>query len=540
MAAKRWGMLGWALVTFALVSNPVGAEPPNSNSRDASALADAIDQAVAAKWTARGVKPTHAADDAEFLRRVYLDLSGQIPTVSEVRTFLEDRSADKRQRVVERLLGHPRYVEHFTAVWRQMMLPQNNNPEVPLLASALEAWLHKQFRDNVPYDRMVRELLTAAVAMPNQRLPQPGDERPLPTAFYQINESKAENLAASTSRLFLGIKLECAQCHNHPFAKWSKKQFWEYAAFFSGIRPQEPRFGAFSPIKDDPARRIIKVAGKDEEYEARFLDGGVPQWKVGISTRTTLAEWMTSAANPYFAHNAVNRLWAHFFGIGLIEPVDEAGPENLPSHLELLDELSRQFVAHQYDLKFLMRAITASRAYQLSSAATDPSQSDPRLFARMAVNGMTGEQLFDSLAVATGYQYRQDNAQPGRFFSPRGEFLAKFGNPSDKRTEHQTSILQALTLMNGKFTSDVTNPSAHQGPPQTLTLIAVIDAPFFDTTAKRVEALYLATLSRKPRAEELERFVKFVDRAGTGDDAKKALADVFWALLNSSEFILNH
>src|SRR5262249_26082769 len=140
----------------------------------------------------------------------------------------------------------------------------------------------------------------------------------------------------------------------------------------------------------------------------------------------------------------------------------------------------------------------------------------------------------------TGYQDRQDNSQPGRFFSPRTEFLAKFSNPSDKRTEHQTSILQALTLMNGKFTSEVTNPSAQNGPPQTLTLIAVIDAPFFDTTAKRVEALYLATLSRKPRADELDRFVKFVDAAASKEDAKKALADVFWALLNSSEFILNH
>jgi hypothetical protein len=540
MAAKRWGILGFALVGFAIVPERVGAEPPDRTARDVAALADAIDQAVAAKCAARGVKPTHATDDAEFLRRVCLDLSGRIPTVADVRAFLDDRSADKRQRAVQRLLEHPRYVEHFTTVWRQMMLPQNNDRNAQFLAASLEVWLRKQFRENIPYDRMVRDLLTAAVAAPNQRMPRPEDARPLPTAFYQVNESKAENLAASTSRLFLGIKLECAQCHNHPFAKWSKKQFWEYAAFFSGIRPQEPRFGAFSPVKDDPARRVIKVAGTDEEYEARFLDGRTPQWKAGVGTRTTLADWMTSSDNPYFARNAVNRVWAHFFGVGLIEPVDEPGAENPPSHPALLDELARQFVAHQYDLKFLVRAITASRTYQLSSATTDSSQSDLRLFTRMAVKGMTGEQLFDSLAVATGYQDRQESPQPGRYFSPRTEFLAKFSNPSDKRTEYQTSILQALTLMNGKLTNEVTDPEAHHGPPQTLTLIAVLDAPFFDTTAKQVEALYLATLSRKPRAEELERFVKFVDRAGAERDVKKALADVFWALLNSSEFILNH
>src|SRR5262249_21302536 len=155
-----------------------------------------------------------------------------------------------------------------------------------------------------------------------------------------------------------------------------KQQFWEFAAFFSGVRAQRPQFGAFSPVLDAPELRRIKIAGSEKEVEARFLDGKAPQWKEGVSTRATLADWLTSGSNPYFARNAVNRTWAHFFGIGLIEPVDEPGDNNPPSHPELLDLLAREFVAHRFDLKFLVRAVIASRTYQLSSAQIDSTQDD--------------------------------------------------------------------------------------------------------------------------------------------------------------------
>jgi hypothetical protein len=541
MCAALMRMLVPAMLCIALLPTIGRAWPPPGQNRDVTALAERIDLAMSAKWAALGIKPTRQADDAELVRRVYLDLIGRIPTVAETRDFLDDRATDKRSRLVERLLSRPQHVEHMTTVWRQIMMPQTNDRNVEFLARSLEIWLRKQIRDNVPYDKMVRELLTAPVASPNrQSYPAANPEKPLPIAFYMMNESKAENLAASTSRLFLGIKIECAQCHDHPFAKWSKRQFWEYAAFFSGIQPFEPRFPTGSSIKEDPARRVIKVAGTDKEYEARFLDGGVPKWKAGTASRVTLAEWMTTGDNPYFARNAVNRLWAHFFGIGLIEPVDEPSPENPPSHPELLDELTRQFAAHQFDLRFLMRAIVASRTYQLSSALTDPSQNDPRAFARMSLKGLTGEQLFDSLATATGYQTRLERSDPDRFTSSRAEFVARFSNRSDKRTEFQTSILQALTLMNGAFTAGTTNPAETKSPQQTQTLIAVQDAPFFDTPAKKVETLYLATLNRKPTQAESDRCVKHLEEGGPERDARKALSDVLWALLNSAEFCFNH
>jgi hypothetical protein len=535
-------LLFWAAAfgLLPLLISPVSAQAESSQDREVRALAESIDQAIAAKWAERGVHPTHAADDAEFVRRVSLDLTGRIPTVSEVRDFLDDRSADKRLRVVKQLMEHPRYVEHVTAIWRAQLVPQGSDREAIFFARSIEPWLRKHFRANTPYDRLVRDLLTADVAMRRRDAPLVDPVNPLPYGFYQANESKPENLAASTSRLFLGVKLECAQCHHHPFAKWKREQFWQFAAFFSGIRPQEPRFAGGSPILDDPARHVIKIAGTETEIEARFLDGRAPAWKPGLSTRTVLADWMTSADNPYFARNAVNRLWAHFFGIGINEPVDEPSPDNPPSHPELLDELARQFIAHQYDLKFMMRAILASRSYQLSSAATDPTQNEPRSFARMAVKGMSGEQLYDSLAVATGYQERPSPSQPYFNLSARADFLTKFNAASEKRTEHQTSILQALSLMNGKLTSEMIRTAESKDLVQTLTLIAVLDAPFLETPAKKIETLYLAALSRKPMSEESERFVKYVTDGGPSKDPKKAYADVFWALLNSSEFVLNH
>jgi hypothetical protein len=508
---------------------------PDASDRDVVALAARIDRHLATRWTANGIRPTRPADDAEFLRRVSLDLTGRIPRLNvQMHTWLADQSPDKRRRLVRLMLDSGSYVEHFTNVWRHLLVPPGNNEQAQALAANLDPWLRKQFRDNVPYDVMVRELLTAPLASnPQPGAPQPDSRAMLtPVAFYQINESKPENLAASASRLFLGIRLECAQCHNHPFAAWSKQQFWEFAAFFSGIAP--PQANAAAPSADDPLKRTIKIAGGDKEVEARFLDGAEPRWRDDTPTRNLLADWMTAANNPYFARNAVNRLWASFFGIGLIEPVDEPGPDNPPSHPELLDDLAHAFVEHKFDVKFMIRAITATQAYQLSSAATHSSQGDPRQFARMTVKGMSGEQLYDSLAEATGLVEQQAfTRQAGPVnMAVRVEFLAKFDASNMKRTEYQTSILQALSLMNGSVMTDAT--SLNKGR-----LGAVLDSPFWDTR-RRIEELYLSALARKPRPQELDRLVRYVDQGGRSGDPKKALADVFWALLNSSEFIFNH
>jgi hypothetical protein len=524
------------------------ADPPPTNGKqilDPPALAARIDHFIESQWTEKGVTPAPLADDAEFLRRVYLDLTGRIPRVSEARDFLADKSADRRTRLVETLLENPRYVLHLGNTWRALLLPANNNPQFQFLQPSFKAWLDKQVQDNAPYDAMVRELLTVPMNNPVMGRPQvfvQSVQTTLsPVAFYQANELKAENLASSTSRLFLGVRLECAQCHDHPFAKWTRKQFWEMAAFFSAMQPPQPRgldAGRQPQPVRQPNRREIRIPGTDKVVEARFLDGKVPSWQDNIDSRVMLAEWLTSAENPYFAQTGANRVWGHFFGIGIVDPVDDEPAEDNPSsHPELLAELSRQFVAHQFDLKYLIRAITASKTYQRASAQSHESQKDPRTFARMAVKGMTPEQLFDSLAQATGYQEFAPQGNPrlvafGGPNNPRAEFINRFAS-QEKKTETQTSILQALALMNGKFVADATSLERSQ------TLAAVADAPFL-THAQRIETLYLATLTRLPRAEEAARLAAYVQAGGPRNDPRAALADVFWALLNSSEFILNH
>jgi hypothetical protein len=563
MGSHRLQMVSLGVLWLAVVPAVVRADSPPSKSpptvKDEKALAARIDELLAAGWSERKVKPSDPADDAEFLRRVWLDLAGRIPDQADVRDFLDDKSPDKRLRAVKRILGDPDvtdqnpslYVNHMSAVWRNLLLPQGNNQQVQVFAGQIENWLRTRFRENTSYDKMVRDLLTVPVGFnPRARggvVRQPFDPNGGNIlAFYQANESKPENLGAATSRLFLGIKLECAQCHNHPFAKWSRKQFWEYASFFADVQPPQALRPGGRPT-EQPSSRKLKIPGTDKEVEAHFLDGSEPNWDSESNARVALADWMTARDNPFFARAAANRLWAHFFGIGIIEPLEEPGPENPPSHPELLDELAFQFAAHHFDFKYLIRAITASKAYQLSSVKTDPSQDDTRAFGRMTLKGLTPEQFFDSLALATGYQDGNPAVnQRAVFFggggSPRAEFLTKFANSADKRTEFQTSILQALTLMNGRFIDDATNTtdrSNNTGFRDSHTLRAVMSVPWW-TSAQRVETLYLKTLSRKPRPEELQRLATYVDNGGPSGDQQKALADVFWALLNSPEFIFNH
>jgi hypothetical protein len=548
---RLWLMCGWAaLAGFGAAAQAAPEEAGAASDRDVAALAAQIDRALSAGWSAAKVQPAPPASDAEFVRRVYLDLAGRIPSVTEVRQFLDDKRSDKRRRLVDQLLEGPRYVTHFGNVWRSLLLPESTSSlQARILTPGFESWLRDKLQQNTPYDVMVRELLTVPMdgAGRNPFGPQQPGGKPTPIAFYLAKEVKPENLAAATSRLFLGVKIECAQCHNHPFASWKRDQFWSYAAFFAGLQRQGQ--GDFVAAGRESAdKRELTIPGTERVVQAAFLDGKQPKWNFKTSARATLADWMTAKDNPYFARAAVNRMWGYFFGSGILDPVDEmVGGEHTPSHPELLDELARQFAAHDFDLKFLLRAITASQAYQLSSLATHDSQEDPRQFARLPLRGLSAEQLFDSIAQATGYR-EGGNRNNNPFAGPqgaRGRFLTQFTNISDKPTEVQTSILQALSLMNGQVTAAATDLERSE------ILAALLDAPFMDTR-ERIETLYLAALSRQPTPRELSRALKYVEGGGSAADTtaatsadkqksyNQALADVFWVLLNSGEFFLNH
>lgn len=532
----------WLMVLFVLIvpaSPPARAATPSGG--DAKALAAQIDLHIAQHWADSGTRPASLAEDAEFLRRVYLDLAGRIASVSEARAFLVDKRSDKRARLVEQLLDGSRYVAHFTNVWRLLLLPEaSNNFQVKLQQGSFETWLKQMVARNAGYDEMARELLTVPLTKGSEAELFLGAGAGSPLAFYAAKEFKPENLAASTARVFLGVNVECAQCHNHPFAEWKREQFWSYAAFFGGVKSRRT-MDLLLPEKESQDKRELLIPGTERVAQARFLNGIEPVWKGKSTSRGVLADWMTAANNPYFARAAVNRLWAYFFGTGLVDPVDEmAGSDTRPSHPELLDLLAHEFAAHRFDVKFLIRSVTASRAYQLTSAAADSSAAPAReLFARMPLRGLTPEQIFDSLAMATGYRDSGGEGYLAEIIggprTARSEFLTRFANQPERATEAQTSILQALALMNGKMVAAATSLQ------QSETLSAVVEASFV-TPEEQIETLYLAALSRKPEPKEVSRAVQFLRDAGKRGKSpgSEALADVFWALLNSPEFIVNH
>jgi hypothetical protein len=480
---------------------------------DAPALSARIDEIIGARLAKEKVPPAPSADDAELFRRLSLDLNGRIPTLAQLVDFLDDTRPDKRRLWTDELMdgpgNAPLYVRHFTHFWRRQLLAQTaaqgDGVVVPL-----ESWLGKQVKANTPYDRLVRGLLTDAEAV----------------GFFLANENKPEDLASRTSRLFLGVKLECAQCHDdRSGGSWKRTQFWEYAAFFAGLRPDQGTSGVVvAPREQKAGLPRIQVGSSSAWVEARFLDGGQPDWQRGVRPRQALAEWVARGDNPWFARAALNRLWHYFFGLGLIDPVDGLGaPDNVPSHPELLDELVHQFVAHDFDLKYLIRAIAGSQTYQRSSRQTHPRQAEPRLFARAASRALTPEQLYDSLVLATGYR-----PEPSREGSPRAAFLAPFDDPNSQPVDFQASIQQALMMMNGKLTEEATHPAKSA----TVAAVSASNRPM----ARRIEELYLVTLSRKPRTEETRRLLDYA----ANRDSQQALRDILWSLLNSTEFVLNH
>ena len=488
-----------------LVAAATSAAPPV---RDARTLSARIDELIEAPLRREGVPPAPVADDAEFFRRLSVDLNGRIPSVAQLTDFLDDPRPDKRRLWADELLdgrdNAPLYVNHFANVWRRRLLA--NTPPQPLAAvGPLEAWLRRQLQTDAPYDRIARGLLT-----------DPGA-----AGFWQAHEDKPENVAGATARLFLGVKLECAKCHDdRSGGRWTRPQFWEFAAFFAA-----PRDGSRPPR--------IKIGDGDRWAEARFLDGGRPDWKGGATPRTALAEWVARPDSPWFARAAVNRIWRDLFGIGLIDPVDGLGIEdNPPSHPELLDELAWQFAAHDFDTKYLLRALVGSRAYQRTSRQTDLGRRDVRLFARAAVRALSGEQLRDSVLAATGYRPR-DDGPAGRSLDRnalQAEFVALFADAPGGPLDSRASMQQALAMMNSRFIADVTNPDRNPG------LAAAVGGRSSRPAARRVADLYLMALSRRPRPEELARLVEHVE----GGDTEQGLRDVLWALLNSTEFVVNH
>ena len=530
-----------ALLLVLLAALPVRAEDPAGASSapadEVQRIADRIDELIAKRWQEANIVPAEPASDAELIRRLSLHLGGSIPPVSRTRDYLADTSPDKHRRAVDQLLESPGYIMHFTRYWRRVMLPETDSDlQTRFLIPGFEGWLREQLAENTGYDDIARQIIDVQFNQnPNNRQAYVNMiSNASPLAFYQAKQVAPENLAAATSRIFLGIRIECAQCHDHPFDTWKRDQFWSFAAFFGGIvRDGQPN--VFGQVREIPDRREISIPDSDMVVQAGYLDGNEPQWRFRVGARKTLADWVASKDNPYFAKAAANRIWGHFFGRGIVDPVDDFSDVNPPSHPELLDYLAQEFAAHDFDLKLLIRAITASKTYRLTSRKTHDSQDDPQFFARMSVQGLSPNQLYDSLAQATGtpVTFQANNPFVIGNQSEEGMFQETFDDSGTTLTDRETTILQALALMNGQLTATATDIT------QSRTLAAVVGAPFLNTQGK-IEALYLAALSREPSEAEVKRLKAYVEEGGTSKNPDQALADVFWALLNSSEFMFNH
>ncbi len=520
--AGRW-FLAWTLLSACPL---FAAEPlPRLTSRE---LAERIDREFEATWLASNISAPAVVDDATFLRRTYLDLSGTIPPVSQVREFLDYTGDHKRFLLIERLLTENRRPErhsertaaHWATLWRRMMIP-GNTPEAQQ-AVMLEPWLKQQFADNVPYNEIARKLIVAnsndssAMAAVPGRLGQASSG---PAMYLQVAGGKPETSASSVSRMFLGIRIGCAECHNHPFAEWKQSDFWGMAAFFNGVKG-----GAVADSND----LTIRPENSTVDYRATFLGKNEPaKLAKGKMARETLADWIISPENPQFAATAVNRTWLHLVGRGLTESVDDLDKAR-PEERRFLDELARLFVASGYDLRWLISGICQSKVYQRECATEDVLAAAPGL---RPVKTLTPEQLFNSLEQALALPVARADGS-ARFNGLRDQLISRMNEAAGTQPdEYRAGVPQALLLMNGQLTNEATDLEKSR------TLRGVLDAPFLNTDEK-LTTLFYATFSRRPRPDEREFLLEHVRKSTELDKQNQACAEIFWGLLNSPEFVL--
>ena len=487
---------------------------------DAAELAALIDRHIESRLAAEGLRPAADADDAEFLRRVYLDLHGVIPTAEQAARFLDDTDPAKRARLIDALLSDPRYGEHLADVWQGYLVSPLADDRWAR-ADRLRRWLADRFNTRT-WDRIATELLTATGKI---------DENP---AVVYLVEGRlprtVPDLTDLTSRYFLGIRLNCAQCHDHPFVAWKRQDFWGMAAFFTQIQtPGKSKLVYQVGLKDYPEVTLDSLKdGTPDGFLSRpptFLGGGELAAGKGATNRAALAAWMTAPQNPYFARAMANRTWWRLFGRGIVNPVDDMHAANPPSHPELLDLLARRFAEGGFDLKFLTRAIVSSRAYQRTSQPGGASEKQAALFGRMSVKVLSAGQLHDSLAAVFGPPAKTPGADPRQ--SARAEFTQFFGEDgSPDPTAYRRGIPHLVRQMNsGQF--------AGRNLPALAARVAKPGRSADDVAGE----LFLAILSRRPTADEQKLFRDHAARVGSVEPAARELA---WALMMTSEFSLNH
>ena len=490
---------------------------------EAATLAELIDRQIQGRLDTEGIPRVPPADDAEFLRRVFLDLHGVVPAAERATQFLDSNDPKKRAELIDELLASPRLGEHFGDVWRGRLLsPQVNEQRAQ--AERFSAWLAKRFNDNDGWDKIVYDLLTATGKM---------EENPAVTYLIEGRHPLGvTDLTDLTSRYFLGVRLNCAQCHDHPFVAWKRQDYWGMAAFFAQIQtPGRPKMVYVAGVQDDRKMTLSSLQGADmiEGIQVRpptFLDGEELQPNAREPHRAALAHWITSRENPYFARATVNRMWWHFFGRGIVNPVDDMHTGNSPSHPELLELLSQRFVESGFDLKFLCRAILSSRTYQQTSRPGEKADAEAKLFARTSIKVLSPEQLYDSLVTILGPPDK--NSGVDARLGARYEFCQFFAGDGDPDpTRYERGIPHLLRLMNSRQFAGRNIAG----------LVSKVDRP--GRSADDVMAdLFVTILARRPTPAE-QQLVR--DQLKDSDASSQTVyRELAWALLMSSEFSLNH
>ncbi len=519
---------------------------------------EAIDTWIRQGWQASGVRPAPAAEDGEYCRRVFLDLIGRVPTVTELRQYEGDRSPQKQRRLVQRLLNDEAYraerVRYWAVLWTNLLIGRagGESREGFVSRAGMAAYLEEAFAENRPYDRMVYELIAATGA---NRPDAPGFNGAVNFLTGKL-EDRATQATAQTARLFLGLQVQCTQCHNHPFNDWKQSQFWGLSSFFRQavvLRRFEPgardlRFveladqdfaGEDRPREPETARVYYELRnGKLEAAFPVFVDGteiSHSGYLEEVNRREQLARLVTQS--EYLPQALVNRLWAHFLGYGFTKPVDDLGPHNPPTHPELFAYLAEQFKQHSFDLKQLMEWIVLSEPYGRSSRIQrqneedDPTRGQPPRFSHFYVRQMTAEQLYSSLLVASRADSLQGDAdQQAR---AREQWLRQFTlvlgtDEGDDATTFDGTITQTLMMFNGSLMKQAT--SLDQG-----SFLASVLSDSRLRPVQKVQELFLAAFARRPTSRELRMAQQLL--ASAPDDAT-VWQDFWWALLNSNEFLL--
>jgi hypothetical protein len=530
----------FCLASGDVVRSHAAKKPSPAPIRTNDPVVSYIDQQIRQGWTENDITPSAGADDEEWLRRVHLDLVGHIPAWNEIDRFHRDKNPAKRAALVDKLLDSPEYVRNWTTIWTNLTIGRKQVRFVN--RTGMERFFREAFAQTRPWNEIVHDLVAA-----EGRSDENGAVNYL--LAQMTNNDEAVQATAKTTRLFMGIQVQCTQCHDHPFNEWKQNRFWEINSFLRQTRRVTHR--KFDPNSgrqiDDYAELLPGNYSGPVYYEKRsgemqvaypilFEDKMDPGAE---NRRKELARLMTVGENPLIARAMVNRTWAHFMGCGFTTPVDDMGRHKAPSHPELLERLSQDFVKSGYDVKKLIRWICDSEAYSLSSkgskknAVDDPAKGNTPFFSHVYPKPLEAEQLYDSLLIATTAQNSGETnwseAQKQRDAWLQ-QFIIAFGtDENDEANTFNGTIPQALLMMNGPLVEKAI--SAEKGS----FLNSVLESD--STDDKKIQRLYLATLSRHPHGREESAAEALLE---SERDKLAGFQDLFWALLNSNEFIINH